>query len=303
MIGAGATKVQGHASRGQDVRGGLFDLPLGGAGAVQHRARHLRRPRRAHARCTGAAVRAGRRPAARVELRRDPGGGQPLRQCAGRLRRGAGHHRRHPSAAMPGKPDRARRHPEARRHRAADVQPVRAGRHRLSPGRQRRARADLDARCAGAQCRGAARHRHAPACRQRRRRGSCKRAGFLAARRARVTARRDRRHRPGRSGAADLHLGDHRQPEGRAACRPRAARPPAGRDHAARFLPAAGRPLLDAGRLGLGRRTARRAVAVALPRRAGGGLGARPSSIPSGRSPSWRGTASATSSCRRRPCA
>ena len=97
------------------------------------------------------------------------------------------------------------------------------------------------------------------------------RAGFLAARRARIPARRNRRHRPRRSGAADLHLGDHRQPERRAACGPRAARPPAGRDHAARFLPAAGRPLLDAGRLGLGRRTARRAVAVALPRRGGGG--------------------------------
>ena len=68
------------------------------------------------------------------------------------------------------------------------------------------------------------------ACRQRRRRGAGSRAGFLAARRARVAARRNRRHRPRRSGAADLHLGDHRQPEGRAACRPRAARPPAGRD-------------------------------------------------------------------------
>ena len=87
-------------------------------------------------------------------------------------------------------------------------------------------------------------------------------------------ARRDGRHRAGRSGAADLHLGHDRQPEGRAACRARAARPSAGRDAAARFLPAAGRPLLDAGRLGLGRRAARRAVAVALPRRAGGGLGA-----------------------------
>ena len=129
------------------------------------------------------------------------------------------------------------------------------------------------------------------------------RAGLLAARRARVAARRDRRHRPRRSGAADLHLGDHRQPEGRAACRPRAAWPPAGRDHAARFLPAAGRSLLDAGRLGLGRRDCSTCCGRRSTTACRWWARCAPSSIPNGRSPSWRGMASATSSCRRRRCA
>ncbi len=79
----------------------------------------------------------------------------------------------------------------------------------------------------------------------------------------------------GRSGPPHLHLRHHRQPQGRAACPARAARPPARRDGAARFLPAGRRPVLDAGRLGLGRRPARRPVPLALPRRAGGRLGAR----------------------------
>ena len=60
-----------------------------------------------------------------------------------------------------------------------------------------------------------------------------------------------------RSGDDDLHLGHHRPAERRAARASRAARPHAGHRDAARFLPAAGRPVLDAGRLGLGRRPAR----------------------------------------------
>ena len=43
-----AGRTGAHASRRQDLRGGLSQLPLGHAGAVQHRARHLRAPRGAH---------------------------------------------------------------------------------------------------------------------------------------------------------------------------------------------------------------------------------------------------------------
>ena len=82
---------------------------------------------------------------------------------------------------------------------------------------------------------------------------------------------RARRHRPGRSGADDLHLRHHRQSEGRAARPPRPARPSAGRADAARIPAAAGRHRLDAGRLGLGRRPAQHAAAGAAFRRAGGG--------------------------------
>ncbi len=83
-----------------------------------------------------------------------------------------------------------------------------------------------------------------------------------------------------RSGADDLHLRHHRPAQGRAARPSRPARPSARRRDAARVLPAAGRPVLDAGRLGLGRRPARRAAAVAVSRRAGGGRTASTSSTP-----------------------
>ena len=77
------------------------------------------------------------------------------------------------------------------------------------------------------------------------------------------------RHRRRRSGDDDLHLGHHRPAERRAACPSRAARPSARRRAAALSVSASGRQLLDAGRLGLGRRPARRAAAEPASRRAG----------------------------------
>ena len=91
-----------------------------------------------------------------------------------------------------------------------------------------------------------------------------------------------RRYRGRRSGDDDLHLGHHRQAERRAARPSRPARPSARRRAAALSVPATGRPLLDAGRLGLGRRPARCAAAEPLSRRAGGGAQGR--EVRSGRS-------------------
>ena len=78
-----------------------------------------------------------------------------------------------------------------------------------------------------------------------------------------------------RSGADDLHLRHHRPAEGRAARPPRAARSSARHRTAARVPAAARRPVLDAGRLGLGRRAAQRAAAEPVLRRAGGGAPVR----------------------------
>ena len=101
---------------------------------------------------------------------------------------------------------------------------------------------------------------------------------------ARVRGFRAGRDRGRRSGDDDLHLGHHRPAQGRAARPSRADRPYAGHRAAARVLPAARRPLLDAGRLGLGRRPARLPAAEPLLRRAGGGASASTSSIPRKRS-------------------
>ena len=65
-----------------------------------------------------------------------------------------------------------------------------------------------------------------------------------------------RRYGGRRSGADDLHLRHHRPAQGRAARASRAARARARRGNAALRISAGGRPLLDAGRLGLGRRSA-----------------------------------------------
>ena len=83
------------------------------------------------------------------------------------------------------------------------------------------------------------------------------------------------RHHAGRSRADDLHLRHHRPGEGRAARPSRAARPHAGRRDAARVLPAGRRPVLDAGRLGLGRRPARLPAAEPASRRRRGGAPVR----------------------------
>ena len=93
-----------------------------------------------------------------------------------------------------------------------------------------------------------------------------------------------RRHRRRRPGDDDLHLRHDRPAEGRAARPPRAPRPSARRADAARVPAAAGRPALDAGRLGLGRRPPQRAPARPPFRRAGGGAEDRRSSIPRRRS-------------------
>src|SRR3546814_12034737 len=68
--------------------------------------------------------------------------------------------------------------------------------------------------------------------------------------------------------------------EGGTARAPRLARPSARRRDAAVLLPAAGRPVLDAGRLGLDRRALGCFASRLAPRRAGGG--APPSQVRSG---------------------
>ena len=80
----------------------------------------------------------------------------------------------------------------------------------------------------------------------------------------------DRRYRGRRSRHDHLHLGHHRQSEGRAACPSRAARPSAQCRDGARFLAKALRRDVDAGRLGLDRRIVRCAVSGLVSRRAGG---------------------------------
>ena len=120
------------------------------------------------------------------------------------------------------------------------------------------------------------------------RRAAGPRAGALdrraGRRRARISTRRSRaasdrlhagRHDAGRSRADDLHLRHDRPGEGRAARASRAARTSARHRDAARFFPARRRPVLDAGRLGLGRRPARLPAAEPAPRRAGGGAQVR----------------------------
>src|SRR3546814_2164430 len=77
-----------------------------------------------------------------------------------------------------------------------------------------------------------------------------------------------------------LYLRHHWAAEGGTARAPRLARPSARRRDAAVLLPAAGRPVLDAGRLGLDRRALGCFASRLAPRRAGGG--APPSQVRSG---------------------
>ena len=78
-------------------------------------------------------------------------------------------------------------------------------------------------------------------------------------------------HSRRRSGDDDLHLRHHRPAEGRARAASRAARPSARRRDSCTNFSAGGRPDVDAGGLGLGRRIAQRSAAGPLLRRAGGG--------------------------------
>ncbi len=132
----------------------------------------------------------------------------------------------------------------------------RAGADHQQAGR-RQARRDPQ-RCARAHVRAVVRRRE----RWRRRLDRTARARLAG-----VHAGRDRARR---SGGDDLYLGHHRPAQGRAACSSRAARPFARRGDAALPVPVSRRPLLDAGRLGLGRRPVRRAAAEPASRRAGG---------------------------------
>ena len=77
------------------------------------------------------------------------------------------------------------------------------------------------------------------------------------------------RHARRRSGADDLHLRHHRPAQGRAPRPSRAARPSARLRLHPRLSAAAGRPHLDAVRLGVGGRTAQRAPPRPVLRRAG----------------------------------
>ena len=97
-----------------------------------------------------------------------------------------------------------------------------------------------------------------------------RRRRFVRGARACVAGVRAGRYGGRRAGADGLHVGHDRTAQGRAPCAPRAARPPAGHRAPARVSAAAGRPVLDAGGLGLGRRPAQRAAAGPALRRAGG---------------------------------
>ena len=105
------------------------------------------------------------------------------------------------------------------------------------------------------------------------RRAGLTRAGAGARLRRRHDRRRPGSRRPARRGlagirrrrddarhasSARLHVRHDRGAEGRAPWAPRSRRPPAGLRALARLLPAAGRPDLDTGRLGVDRRALRR---------------------------------------------
>ena len=179
-----------------------------------------------------------------------------LANALARARRRARRPGRDPAAADARGRGRAYRDLQARRDRAAARASVRRRSAGLSAGEFRREGAD---------------HQRARAREARESAATCPTSKFVLsidgagrwrARLRRLLARALRRfhagrHRRRRSGADDLHLRHHRPAEGRAARASRAARPSARHRDAARFLAAAGRPVLDAGRLGLGGRPAR----------------------------------------------
>ena len=223
-----------------------------------------------------------RRPRAGRELRLAARDVEPSRQCACRERRQARRPCRDPAAAGARGRGHSHRGLQARRDCAAARRAVRHRRHCLSAAERRRQGGHHQHPRAGEACRNPAHAGRCPggpdtgsldrrACRRR-----ARISGHAVARLVRIFAGADRGRR---SGDDDLHLGHHRPAQGRAACASRADRPHAGDRTAARVLPAARRPLLDAGRLGLGRRPARLPAAEPLLRRAGGGASASTSSI------------------------
>ena len=198
---------------------------------------------------------------------------EPARQHACGARRRARRSRRDAAAADAGGGGRAHRDLQARRGRGAARDPVRRRCAELPPaerGREGRHHQRAGAREAQPDPR-----RAAGAVRALDRRARRRRARPLRDDRARVRRFHAGRHHARRSRADDLHLRHHRPGEGRAARASRAARPSARRGDAARVFPATGRPVLDAGRLGLGRRPARLPAAEPASRRAGGGAQVR----------------------------
>ena len=219
--------------------------------------------------------RRGRRPAAEAGSG-DPRHGRPRDHADGQLRRaareleqarerprGGGRHARRPdrdrALAAPRDGDRARRDLQARRDRRAAEHRLRARRARRSAPRRRAASRDRRVGVVGAR-----------ACARLRRRPDRRRPRSRSAARRRLARLRaggdDARH----ACAARLHVRHDRAAQGCAPRPPRPRRPPARVRALARLLPAAGRPDLDAGRLGVDRRPLRRPHARPRPRNPGG---------------------------------
>ncbi len=191
---------------------------------------------------------------------------EPAVQCPGgigdRARRQG---RAHPAAAAG---DRRRAHGDVpgRRRRGAVVVPVRSRGARI-PAERFRGEDRLRRSAVAAQSRADSRPLPGPCARDRRRRGGrgVDHAVRIAAEQG-VVALHAGRHARGRSGAPRLHERNHGPAQGRADAAAMPARQPAGLRPFARRLPARGRPLLVAGRLGLDRRPHGRAVAGAVLR-------------------------------------
>ena len=214
--------------------------------------------------------RARRRRRRRHQLRRAARDLEPARQRAGRAR-----HRR--AATGSRSCCRSRRRSRPRISRSTSSARSRCRSRCCSASRRSRYRLqDSGARALITNAHGLAklaqigRSRGGPRARAVGRRRRRRRARFRRDAGARVVRFHAARHRGRRSGADDLHLGHHRPAEGRAARPSRAARASARHRVPPRIPAAAGRPVLDAGRLGLGRRPAQRAAARPALRRAGG---------------------------------
>ena len=243
-------------------------VPLAGSGGIQHRRRGVRPLGGSRARQAGHCRGRRRWPGARRQLRLAARYLEQARQRARGQRHRARRPGRDPVAAGAGGCGDPHRDLQARRHCAAARHAVR---HRgdLLPAAEF-GREGADHQRAGAR-QGRARRIAGLAIDPVDRRAGRWRARPPPDAGARLRRSYAAQNLGRRSGHDDLHVRHHRPAQGRAACPSRAARPYAGDRDAARFLPAAGRPVLDAGRLGLGRRPARLLAAEPLLRRAGGG--------------------------------